>query len=113
MVTKTTGVKKVLGKDVHHRNGNPRDNRPKNLAVTSKTANRSFRRTRNAKKLQGETIMPMHGKKKSKMMNRGGAAKKKSKMMNKGGAMKKKVKMAYGGMKKSKMMARGGAAKRK
>ena len=49
MVTKTTGVKKVLGKDVHHRNGNPRDNRPKNLAVTSKTANRSFRRTRNAK----------------------------------------------------------------
>ena len=42
----------------------------------------------------------MHGKKKSKMMNRGGAA-------------KKKVKMAYGGMKKSKMMARGGAAKRK
>ena len=50
MVTKTTGAKKVLGKDVHHRNGNPRDNRPKNLAVTSKTANRSFRRTRTAGK---------------------------------------------------------------
>ena len=33
--------------------------------------------------------MPMHGKKKSKMMNRGGATKK-SKMMNRGGAMKKK-----------------------
>ena len=35
--------------------------------------------------------MPMHGKKKSKMMNRGGATKKKSKMMNRGGAMKKKI----------------------
>ena len=36
--------------------------------------------------------MPMHGKKKSKMMNKGGATKK-SKMMNKGGAgMKKKTK---------------------
>lgn len=50
MVTKTTGAKKVLGKDVHHRNGNPRDNRPKNLAVSSKRANRSFRRTRTARK---------------------------------------------------------------
>jgi hypothetical protein len=39
------------GKDVHHKNGNPRDNRIGNLAVTSKTANRSFKRTRTAKKL--------------------------------------------------------------
>jgi len=39
------------GKDVHHKNGNPRDNRTGNLAVTSKTANRSFKRTRNAKKV--------------------------------------------------------------
>ena len=48
--------------------------------------------------------MPMHGKKKSKMMNKGGAAKKKSKMMAKGGATKK---MMYGGAakKKSKMMS--------
>ena len=38
-------------KDVHHKNGNPRDNRIGNLAVASKTANRSFKRTRNAKKL--------------------------------------------------------------
>ena len=43
--------------------------------------------------------MPMHGKKKSKMMNRGGA-------------MKKTKYMAKGGMKK-KMMSRGGAAKRR
>ena len=44
-------VKKGDGKDVHHKNGNPRDNRTGNLAVTSKTANRSFKRTRNAKKV--------------------------------------------------------------
>ena len=50
-VMKSGGTAKVSGKDVHHRNGNPRDNRRKNLAVTTKTANRSFRRTRNAGKL--------------------------------------------------------------
>jgi hypothetical protein len=44
--------------------------------------------------------MPMHGKKKSKMMN-------------KGGAMKKTKYMAKGGMKKTKMMSRGGAARRR
>ena len=49
---------------------------------------------------KGGMAMPMHGKKKSKMMARGGM-KKKSKMMNKGG------------MKKTKYMARGGAARRK
>ena len=43
-------VTKGDGKDVAHRNGNPRDNRPKNLAVSSKRANRSFRRTRTARK---------------------------------------------------------------
>ena len=41
----------VTGKDVAHKNGNPKDNRTSNLAVASKTANRSFKRTRNAKKL--------------------------------------------------------------
>lgn len=51
LVMKSGGAAKVAGKDVHHKNGNPRDNRASNLAVTSKTANRSFRRTRNAKKL--------------------------------------------------------------
>ena len=51
LVMKSGGAAKVAGKDVHHKNGNPRDNRAGNLAVTSKTANRSFKRTRNAKKL--------------------------------------------------------------
>ena len=49
---------------------------------------------------KGGTTMPMHGKKKSKMMARGGM-KKKSKMM------------ARGGMKKTKSYARGGAARRR
>lgn len=51
LVMKAGGAAKVAGKDVHHKNGNPKDNRASNLAVTSKTANRSFKRTRNAKKL--------------------------------------------------------------
>lgn len=51
IVMKAGGTAKGDGKDVHHRNGNPKDNRIGNLAVTSKTANRSFKRTRNAKKL--------------------------------------------------------------
>ena len=51
LVMKSGGAAKVAGKDVHHKNGNPKDNRIGNLAVTSKTANRSFKRTPNAKKL--------------------------------------------------------------
>ena len=51
IVLKAGGSAKVAGKDVHHRNGNPRDNRLTNLTVKTKTANRSFKRTRNAKKL--------------------------------------------------------------
>ena len=50
IVMKGGGTTKGDGKDVHHRNGNPRDNKIGNLAVTSKTANRSFKRTRQAKK---------------------------------------------------------------
>ncbi len=50
LLIKQGKVKKGDGKDVAHRNGNPRDNRPKNLAVSSKRANRSFRRTRTARK---------------------------------------------------------------
>ena len=49
---------------------------------------------------KGGMTMPMHGKKKSKMMR-------------KGGAMKKTKYMAKGGMKKTKYMARGGAARRR
>ena len=43
-------VKKGDGKDVNHRNGNPRDNSPKNLSVTTKRANRSFPRNSKAGK---------------------------------------------------------------
>ena len=50
IVMKTGGAAKAAGKDVHHKNGNPRDNRTGNLSVASKTANRSFKRTSNAKK---------------------------------------------------------------
>jgi hypothetical protein len=40
----------VAGKDVAHRNGNPRDNRPKNLTTQPASRNRSFARTRTARK---------------------------------------------------------------
>jgi hypothetical protein len=53
IVIKAGVTAKGDGKDVHHKNGNPRDNRIGNLAVTSKTANRSFKRTKKAKKLIG------------------------------------------------------------
>ena len=38
-------------KDVAHKNGNPKDNRPKNLAVVRQSKNRSYRRTKTAGKL--------------------------------------------------------------
>ena len=37
-------VKKGDGKDVHHRDGNPLNNKKSNLKVVSKKNNRSFRR---------------------------------------------------------------------
>ena len=40
-------VKKGDGKDVHHKDGNPKNNKKSNLAVTTKAKNRSF--PRNAK----------------------------------------------------------------
>lgn len=43
-------VKKGDGKDVNHRNGNPMDNRAKNLSVTTKRVNRSFPRNSRAGK---------------------------------------------------------------
>ena len=33
-------TRSVAGKDIHHKNGNPLDNRPSNLAVESKKKNR-------------------------------------------------------------------------
>lgn len=40
-VVKRRGKSAVKGKDVHHRDGNPRNNSTRNLAVTSKKKNRS------------------------------------------------------------------------
>ena len=37
-------VKKGDGKDVHHKDRNPKNNKRKNLSVLSKSKNRSFRR---------------------------------------------------------------------
>lgn len=49
-LTKGGAVSKGDGKDVNHRNGNPRDNSKKNLSVTTKRANRSFPRNSRAGK---------------------------------------------------------------
>lgn len=43
-------ARKGDGKDVHHKNGNPRDNRSSNLSVKSKSKNRSYSRTKTARK---------------------------------------------------------------
>lgn len=43
-------VKKGDGKDVAHKNGNPNDNRSSNLVAQAKSKNRSYSRTKNAKK---------------------------------------------------------------
>lgn len=51
-MTKAGKVKKGDGKDVTHRNGNPRDNSSKNLGVLSASKNRSYKRTKRAKKAQ-------------------------------------------------------------
>ena len=51
LMLKTGRVKKGDGKDVAHKNGNPKDNSLKNLAVVRKSKNRSYPRTRTAGKL--------------------------------------------------------------
>lgn len=40
----------VKGRDVHHKNGNPKDNKRSNLTVSSKSKNRSFPRNKKAGK---------------------------------------------------------------
>ena len=47
---KTGKVKKGDGKDVDHKNGNPKDNGKKNLRVQPKSSNRSFPRNSRAGK---------------------------------------------------------------
>tara|TARA_R100001015_G_C4451923_1_gene41790 strand:+ start:142 stop:468 length:327 start_codon:yes stop_codon:yes gene_type:complete len=80
---------------------------PKDRRLSAAELKAIFEATKGLRKIKmnkGGTTMPMHGKKKSKMMSRGGAGtKKKTKYMSKGGA----------GMKKTKYMSRGGAARRK
>lgn len=43
-------AKRGDGKDVDHRNGNPRDNSSKNLRVIGRAANRSIKRNKSAGK---------------------------------------------------------------
>ena len=43
-------ARKGDGKDVGHANGNPNDNRMSNLRIESKKANRSYPRTKSARK---------------------------------------------------------------
>lgn len=45
-------VKKGDGKDVTHKDGNPRNNSSKNLGVLKASSNRSYKRTRGARKAQ-------------------------------------------------------------
>ena len=44
-------VKKGDGKDVAHKNGNPKDNRKSNLKVVPASRNRSYARTKNSRKV--------------------------------------------------------------
>jgi len=43
-------ARKGDGKDVAHKNGNPKDNRKSNLTTQSKSKNRSYKRTKSAGK---------------------------------------------------------------
>ena len=43
-------VKRGDNKDVHHKDGNPKNNSKKNLVVKSRSKNRSFPRTKKARK---------------------------------------------------------------
>ena len=51
-MVKAGKVKKGDGKDVTHRDGNPRNNSSKNLGVLSASKNRSYKRTKKARKAQ-------------------------------------------------------------
>ena len=51
-MTKKKRVKKGDGKDVTHKDGNPRNNGEGTLGVLYRSKNRSFKRTKRAKKAQ-------------------------------------------------------------
>jgi len=58
-------VKKGDGKDVDHADSNPKNNKRSNLKVKSKSANRSFARTKNAgKKLKNGREQPSRARSK-------------------------------------------------
>jgi len=50
LAVKIGKAKKGDGKDIHHRDGNPLNNKNGNLQSMSKSKNRSFARTRTARK---------------------------------------------------------------
>ena len=50
LAVKMGKAKKGDGKDIHHRDGNPLNNKNRNLQSMSKSKNRSFARTRTARK---------------------------------------------------------------
>jgi len=50
LMEKSGKVSKGDGKDVDHKNGNPNDNRTENLRVQTKSKNRSFARTKTARR---------------------------------------------------------------
>jgi len=47
---KSGQVKKGDGKDIHHRDGNPRNNKAGNTVIRNASSNRSFARNKNAGK---------------------------------------------------------------
>ena len=49
-MVKAGKAKKGDGKDVAHKNGNPKDNRKSNLKTQAKSKNRSYARTKSAGK---------------------------------------------------------------
>ncbi len=49
-MVKAGKAKKGDGKDVAHKNGNPKDNKTSNLTTQSKSKNRSYARTKSARK---------------------------------------------------------------
>ena len=50
LLEKSGAAKRGDGKDVDHKNGNPRDNNPKNLRSVGRAVNRSIKRNKNAGK---------------------------------------------------------------
>jgi len=50
LAKKAGSIKKGDGKDVHHKDGNPMNNKAGNTVIRSASSNRSFKRNKNAGK---------------------------------------------------------------